>query len=217
MLGFAWCVLGLMRAERRQNKAKQDDLFGFLENQPDQEKLSNSKGKEPADINQENINGHNRYWDEKLKQFSMEELMGLCSSLDSKLKILRERIRVLQNNNEKEIKAKAVQVSNNNWGSTYTNPNNDHDHMHITVIDHNNGGDHDDTTITDRNYYRTMMMNECYYHQPLLPLLMFTHQLSYNQEAFESPFNHAAVRPSNGGGRSSDFGREEFAYGSKLQ
>ncbi|KAK9211033.1 hypothetical protein WN943_000406 [Citrus x changshan-huyou] len=94
MLGFAWCVLGLMRAERRQNKAKQDDLFGFLENQPDQEKLSNGKGKEPADINQENINGHNRYWDEKLKQFSMEELMGLCSSLDSKLKILRERIRL---------------------------------------------------------------------------------------------------------------------------
>lgn len=106
----------------------------------------------------------------------MKELRCLCSSLDSKLKILRERIRVLQNNNEKEIKAKAVQVSNINWESTITNPNNnDHHNMHVTVIDHNGDG-HDDTIITNRNYYHNMMMSECYYHQaPAITASSYAH------------------------------------------
>lgn len=53
---------------KQDNKAKQDDLFGFLEskkeNNLDQEEPLNNKGKEPADINQENTYGNNKYWDE---------------------------------------------------------------------------------------------------------------------------------------------------------
>ncbi|TXG54297.1 hypothetical protein EZV62_019553 [Acer yangbiense] len=121
---------GLSEKAREKGKQKYNLLVFLGDKKRKLDEKLNKKRKNHQD--EESVMNYNpgsvfSAWDERLDQFSEEELVGLCGCLDSKLQELREQISVLQMKNKK---GKAVdEFQNHEVRFDHLNNNLNYDHM----------------------------------------------------------------------------------------
>ncbi|TXG62091.1 hypothetical protein EZV62_013454 [Acer yangbiense] len=164
-------------SEKAREKGKQKyNLVGFLGDKKRKldEKL-NKKRKNPED--DESVKNYDpgsviSAWDERLDRFSEEELVGLCSCLDSKLQELRDQIRVIQM--KKKEKAPVVELQNPEINSKFERQENlaflneNYNNNHVGMVNMNNNLGFEDHHFMPSHTSPTHLQ----LHQQVLPISM---------------------------------------------